>query len=133
VLGKVLQVQEGSRGTHFFDFCEDYRTCPFTVVVFSGDLRHVGDVRQLAGREIEIRGHITDYDGRAEIVLERPSQLLGDAARIPPVPKEYDVERKGKFSAGKFSHPSTSKKPSKKRQPAAVGIEDPSTPLSPSD
>ncbi len=25
-------------------------------------------------------------------------QLKGEAAKIPPVPKEYDVERKGKFS-----------------------------------
>lgn len=127
VRGKVLRVKEGSKGAHFFDFCEDYHTCPFTVVVFSGDLKHVGDVRQLAGREIEIRGHITDYDGRAEIILERSSQLLGEAARIPPVPKEYDVERKGKYSAGTFRRPSTSKKPPHKQQPAPVSIEDPST------
>ena len=133
VRGKVLRVKQGNRGVHFFDYCDDYRTCPFTVVVFAGDLKQVGDVRQLAGREIEIRGHIKDYDGRAEIILERPSQLLGDAARIPPVPKEYDVERKGKFSAGKYSHASTSKRSSPKKQKAPVSIEDPSTPLSPSD
>jgi hypothetical protein len=133
VRGKVLRVKQGNRGAHFFDYCEDYRTCPFTVIVFAGDLKQVGDVRQLAGREIDIRGHIKDYDGRAEIILERPSQLLGDSARIPPVPKEYDVERKGKFSAGTFSHASPPKKPPRKRQPAPVSTEDPNTPLSPSD
>jgi hypothetical protein len=133
VRGKVLRVKEGNKGAHFFDFCEDYHTCPFTVIVFSGDLKHVGDVRQLAGREIEIRGHITDYDGRAEIILERSSQLLGDSARIPPVPKDCDVERRSKYSAGTFSRSSTSKKTPRKRQPALVSIEDPSTPLSPAD
>jgi hypothetical protein len=118
---------------HFFDFCEDYHTCPFTVVVFAGDLKQVGDVRQLAGRDIEIRGHIKDYDGRAEIILERPSQLLGDSARIPPVPKQYDVERKGKFSAGTFRHASKAKKSPGKPQSAPSSIEDPSSPISPTD
>ena len=56
VVGKVIRVKQGNRGVHFFDFCEDYRTCPFTVVVFSGDLKQIGDVRQLVGRQIEIDG-----------------------------------------------------------------------------
>jgi len=30
-------VKRGERGVHFFDFCADYRTCPFTVVVFASD------------------------------------------------------------------------------------------------
>lgn len=56
VVGKVIRVKQGNRGVHFFDFCEDYRTCPFMVVVFSGDLKQIGDVRQLVGRQIEIDG-----------------------------------------------------------------------------
>ena len=66
------------------------------VVVFPSDLKQVGDVRQLQGKVIEIEGELKGYDGRAEIVLRRLSQLRGDAARIPPLPKEYDVERHGK-------------------------------------
>ena len=73
-------------------------------------------MRQLAGQEIEIHGPIKDYDGRAEIILERLSQLHGEAARIPPLPKEYDVEHKGKFSAGKMSHPKTSRTAARKKQ-----------------
>ena len=84
VTGKVLQVKQGNRSVHFFYFCENYRTCPFTVVVFSGDLKQVGDVRRLEGRQIEIDGEIKSYDGRAEIILSRSSQLRGDAAHIPP-------------------------------------------------
>jgi hypothetical protein len=74
VTGKVIRVQEGDRGVHYLDFCEDYRLCSFTVVVFRHDLQKVGDVRQLAGKVVEIRGEIKDYDDRAEIVLESPQQ-----------------------------------------------------------
>jgi hypothetical protein len=132
VRGKVVRVEQGNRGVHFVDFCEDFRNCPFTVVVFASNLKHIGDVRQLAGREIEIHGPIKDYDGRAEIILERLGQLHGDAAHIPPLPKEYDVERKGRFSAGTMGHPKTAKSKPKK-QPPRVGIEDPSAPLTPAD
>jgi hypothetical protein len=68
ITGKVVRVKQGERGVHFFDFCEDYRTCPFTVVVFASDLKQIGDVRRLEGRQIEIDGEIKSYDGRAEII-----------------------------------------------------------------
>ena len=127
ITGKVLQVKLGNGGVHFFDFCEDFRVCPFTVVVFPGDLKQVGDVRQLKGKQIEIEGEIKGYDGRAEIVLRRLGQLRGDAAHIPPLPKEYDVERHGKFSAGRFSRPKAAKASSnRKKQSQSVSLEDPS-------
>jgi len=87
ITGKVLRVQQGNRGVHFFDFCEDYRICPFTVVVFPGDLKRIGDLRPLQGRQIEIEGLVQEYDGRAEIILKRLSQLRGDAAKIPRYPR----------------------------------------------
>jgi len=116
VSGKVLAVKEGNRGVTFLDFCEDYRVCPFRVVVFPSNLKHVGDVRQLQGKVVEIHGPVKLYDGRAEIILERTGQLTGDAGRIPPLPKGYDVEKKGRYSAGKFSHPKSGRKAKKKRQ-----------------
>ena len=133
VTGKVLRVKVGVKGVHFLDFCEDYRVCPFTVVVFAGDLKQVGDIRQLQGKQVEIHGEIKQYDGRAEIILQRPSQLRGDAARIPPLPKEYDVERKGKYSAGTLKYPNPPKRAKQKKQPVPVGIEDPSQPWTPAD
>jgi hypothetical protein len=126
VSGKVLHVKQGNKGVHFLDFCEDYRLCTFTVVVFASNLKDVGDVRQLAGKDIEIHGQIKQYDGRAEIVLEHVKQLQGEAARIPPLPKGYDVEKKGRYSAGKFSHPSSGRKPAKKRQGPPIQTEEPS-------
>jgi hypothetical protein len=133
ITGKVIRVQQGNGGVHFFDFCEDFRVCPFTVVVFPSDPKQVGDIRRLAGRQIEIEGEVKGYDGRAEIVLKRISQLRGDAAKIPPLPKEYDVERHGNYSAGKFHTPKATKQPTHKRQSAPVSIEDPSQPMSPTD
>jgi len=110
VAGKVLRVKVGASGVHFLDFCEDQATCPFTVVVFSRDLKDVGDVRRLAGRMIEIKGPVKLYDGRAEIILNHISQITGGAAMIPPLPKNYDVENRGHYSAG---HLRPTKKPAK--------------------
>jgi hypothetical protein len=79
-------------------------------VVFPSGLKDVGDVRRLEGRTIEIHGAVKIYDGRAEIVLNRISQITGGAAMIPPLPKDYDVENRGHYSAG---HLRPSKKPAK--------------------
>lgn len=110
VTGKVIRVKVGIKGVHFLDFCEDQMACPFTVVVFENDLKDVGDVRRLAGRTIQIRGTVKVYDGRPEIILSRISQIEGGAAMIPPLPKNYDVENRGHYSAGRL-YPS--KKPTK--------------------
>jgi hypothetical protein len=123
VRGTILNVKEGDKGVTFLDFCENFDTCPFTVVVFADDLRHVGDVRQLKGRPIEINGTIQDYDGRAEIILRHPRQLGKDAILVPPLPKNYDVERRGKYSPGKFSHPKAAPRTQKKKG-RGIDIED---------
>jgi len=115
VTGKVFAVKQGIRGVHYLDFCEDFRTCPFTVVIFPGDLRQVGDVRQLQGRMIEIHGQVKEYDGRAEIILSQARQLKGETANLPPLPKNYDVEKRGTFSAGTFSHPKPKRKTTKRQ------------------
>jgi hypothetical protein len=110
VTGKVSGVKVGSKGVHFLHFCEDQMACPFTVVIFSQDLKDVGDVRRLVGRTIEIQGAVKLYDDRAEMILKRISQISGGATMIPPLPKNYDVENRGHYSAG---HLRPSKKPAK--------------------
>src|SRR5262249_13418853 len=112
-------------GVHFLDFCEDFRTCPFVVVVFASDLKRIGDVRQLAGDEMEIQGEIGSYDGRAQIVLERLSQLGREAARLPPLPKEYDVERKGRASAGSIRRPAKTSNKAKRPKAPSILVFDP--------
>jgi hypothetical protein len=130
ITGQVLKVTRGASGTFFLNFCPDYRVCSFQVVVFPRDLRHVGDIRALEGKTIEINGTIKEFDGRPEIVLKNVRQLRGDAARIPPLPKKFDVENKGRYSAGKFSYPKSSRKKSPKRQTKPIETEDPAESLS---
>ena len=125
VTGKVLRVKQGSRGVTFFDFCEDFRVCPFTVVIFPVHLKDIGDVRQLANKVIEVHGPVKAYDGRAEIVVEQLRQLGGEGANIPKLPKDYDVERKGKYSAGSFSLPKATRTTAKKRQTPTLPVEIP--------
>jgi DNA/RNA endonuclease YhcR with UshA esterase domain len=127
VSGTVLHVEDGRSGAKILNFCKD-KACPFTVVVFPADLKKMGDVRQLEGRQVEIKGTIRDYDGRAEIILRR-SQQLGEGAFLlfPTVPTDYDVERPGHYSAGKFKRPKEpKKKDSKQHDP--MSIEDPDEP-----
>jgi hypothetical protein len=110
VVGKVVRVKVAPSGVHFLEFCEDQMACPFTVVIFSHDLKDIGDVRRLAGRTIEIRGEVKLYDGRPEIILSRIGQIEGGAAMIPPLPKNYDVENRDHYNAGHFR---PAKKPAK--------------------
>ncbi len=119
VSGKVVRVKAGTKGVHFLDFCEDQAACPFSVVVFPHDLKDVGDVRRLEGRTIEINGRVKLYDGRAEIILNRVSQISAGAAMIPPLPKNYDVEKQGHYSAGHL-HSKKLKTPRAKPNPNAT-------------
>ncbi len=119
IAGKVLTVTQSPNGAWFLNFCDDYRKCPFTVVAFSRDLRDVGDVRTLAGKEVEIHGKIKEYQGRAEIILRDRRQLHGESAKIPPVPKEYDASRHGSYRARKFPSSTPSQKPAKTQPPAS--------------
>jgi hypothetical protein len=84
-------------------------------------------VRQLQGRTIVIQGRIEEYDDRAEIVLHHPQQLGDSASPLTALPKDYDVERQGHYSAGSF-RPSKAKKPKRTRQGPPISLEDPEAP-----
>jgi hypothetical protein len=75
VTGRVLKVFTSRAGNTFIDFCEDYHDCPFTSLIFASDREKFGDPQSLAGRQIEIRGRITVYRGKPEIVLRDPEQI----------------------------------------------------------
>ena len=104
IAGKVLSVERSPSGSVWFlNFCEDYAQCPFSAVVFTKDLRDVGDVRMLAGRTVEVHGTLKQYKGKPEIIIRDARQLKGEAAKLPPVPKDFDVQKKGRFRAGQGS------------------------------
>ncbi|HUZ47013.1 MAG TPA: hypothetical protein VMW54_10295 [Terriglobia bacterium] len=75
VAARVLRVFTSRSGSTFLDFCADYRKCPFTSVIFASDRSQFGNLSALEGRKVEIRGEITSYNGRAEIIIHNPRQV----------------------------------------------------------
>lgn len=127
VSGKVTRIEQADNGVHCLQFCQDSKSCSFSAVIFPEDLRHIGDVRQLQGKFIEVHGDVKNYEGGTEIIVSDPWQLKGEASSIPPLPKNYDVEKKGHYSAGILSHPKTYST-TKKRQPATLPVNIPDDP-----
>lgn len=76
VKGKIVQVFMSNKGTIFFDFCRDYKTCPFSAVIFSSDAGKFKNLRSYEGREITIKGQIKTYQGKAEIIINSPEQIV---------------------------------------------------------
>lgn len=75
VFGKIESVYFSSGGTVFFDFCSDYKTCPFTAVVFKSAAARFSDAKKYEGRTVRITGLLKTYQGRPEIILENDSQI----------------------------------------------------------
>lgn len=75
VRGKVLRVYTAKSGVTFFDYCTNYKTCPFTAVIFADDVSRFGNVSTYANQEITLTGKIVLYEGRAEIILSDPNQI----------------------------------------------------------
>lgn len=75
VAGRVLRVYTSKSGNTFLDFCEDYRSCPFTSIVFASDRSNFGDLTALQGHYVELRGKIQVYRDQPEIVLKAASQI----------------------------------------------------------
>lgn len=75
VSGFVLRAFTSKAGNTFLDFCSDYKTCPFSSVIFASDRNKFGNLEALAGRQVEIRGLITTYNGHAEIIIREPAQI----------------------------------------------------------
>ena len=75
ISGRVLRVFTSRSGNTFLDFCQDYHGCPFGSVIFSSDKTKFGDLQSLNGRQIEIRGPISVYQGKPEIILRDPEQI----------------------------------------------------------
>ena len=75
VKGKVIKVYTSKSGTTFLDFCKDYSKCPFTAVIFASDADKFSNLKQYE-REVRVRGVIKSYNGKAEIIVESPEQLM---------------------------------------------------------
>ena len=75
VTGRVLKVFTSKAGNTYLDFCEDYRSCPFSSVIFSQDRSKFGDLGSLQGQVVEIRGLVSYYKERPQIIVRAPEQV----------------------------------------------------------
>lgn len=74
VRGKVIKTYTAKSGVSFLDFCTNYKTCPFTAVIFASDLEKFGNLKQYEG-DIRLSGTIKSYNGKAEIILNEREQI----------------------------------------------------------
>ncbi|MGH9468919.1 MAG: hypothetical protein ACRD1N_01090 [Terriglobia bacterium] len=75
VTGYVLRAYTSKSGNTFLDFCQDYRSCAFSTVIFASDQKKFGNLETLEGRKVAISGFISVYQSHAEIIVHDPSQI----------------------------------------------------------
>ena len=75
VRGTLVKAHTSATGTVFLDFCANYKTCPFSGVIFADDAKKFGDLSRYAGQTVTLTGKIVSYQNKAEIILSDPSQL----------------------------------------------------------
>ncbi len=76
VRGTLVEAYTSKTGTIFLNFCKSYKTCPFSGVIFADDAKKFGDLSRYEGTLVTLTGKIKLYQGKAEIVLSDPSQLV---------------------------------------------------------
>lgn len=106
VAAHVYTVVPAAQGTRFLDVCSPQTlddACHFTIVSFHTDANDVGDLTPLVDKNIQIRGTVRSFEGRAEIVLNRREQLHGGKPKFhanPRLVQSFSAEHGGKaFSA----------------------------------
>ena len=75
VAGYLDHIFISKKGTVFFDFCDDYKSCPFTAVVFASATKNFDDLTKYEGETIKITGQIKTYQGKPEIIINDPEQI----------------------------------------------------------
>ncbi|MDO8408179.1 MAG: phospholipase D-like domain-containing protein [bacterium] len=76
VHGTLVDAYTSKSGTVFLDFCASYKSCPFSGVIFADDVKKFGNLSRYTGQKVILTGTISSYQGRAEIKLSDPSQLI---------------------------------------------------------
>jgi hypothetical protein len=89
VSAHVYDVVELADGTRFLDVCSPETAdeqCRFTVMSMNADRRDVGELNQYRQQDIQIRGVIHPFAGRAEIILSHARQFHGGGEKFRPNP-----------------------------------------------
>ncbi|HEX4342575.1 MAG TPA: hypothetical protein VH255_04245, partial [Verrucomicrobiae bacterium] len=74
VTGRVVQVSSRPN-VSFINLDKAGPQSPFTAVIFQSNLGAFGDLNHFTNHVVRVSGTITEYRGRAEIVLETADQL----------------------------------------------------------
>ena len=73
--GAPIDVYTSTGGTIFFDYCKNYKSCPFSAIIFASDAPKFRNISQYQGGIIDVAGAIKSYGGRAEMVISDPGQI----------------------------------------------------------
>jgi len=74
VSGTIAEVSKGEKIVRL-NFDESFPKQPFTAVVFSTRTNAFGDLEKLKGKKVEVKGKITAFRDRPQIVLNETNQL----------------------------------------------------------
>ncbi len=75
VRGTLIATNTSKTGTIFLDFCKNYKSCPFTAVIFADDAKKFGNLSRYIGTSVTLIGKISLYQDKAEIILSDPNQI----------------------------------------------------------
>lgn len=90
VTGKVAQVSVLSDIT-FINLDKRYPQSPFAIVILKGQSSFTGDAKTLRGTSIEIKGKVTKYHDKPEMLLNNVDQLAVDGVTNLPAFLQSDA------------------------------------------
>ena len=90
VSAHVYDVVTVENGTRFLDLCSPETAdaqCHFSIVSYGADRRVVGDLEQLRGKDVEVRGGVQRYGQRYLMVLNNERQFHHGSPEFRPDPR----------------------------------------------
>ena len=76
VQGRVASVHTSRAGHTYLNFDRPFPDQTFTAVIFRSDSSKFSNPAQWQGKTVRVRGMITLYRGKPEIILKEPDQLF---------------------------------------------------------
>ena len=75
VSGVVKKVYTSSSGQVFFDYCSNYKNCPFSAIIFADEAKNFTNLLSYQGKNIVVTGLIKEYQNTPEIEIDSPSDI----------------------------------------------------------
>lgn len=74
VTGKIAAVVKRPK-VNYLNFGKNYPNQTFTAVIFPDDADEFGDLNEFKGKEVEVSGVISLYNGKPQIILKSKNQI----------------------------------------------------------